>query len=589
MQKRLLVQLCFAFALCLAGSASALTRVNANVAVDTTWCDGVNTGPIILEQPVFVTGDATLTILPGCIVRGQPRTGLAVAGVTAGTPGALVVSQDGRVIADGSATNPIIMTTAAVDNDDDGIPDDLDGNGFLDPHPGFQPNNPPGCAATQTCATPESDGNALFYDDTPTTAPLALLDQAGNANVSLWGGVIINGSAPTNLSDNNAATPYGTDTCEGLTFPGFPAALATYGGELPHDDSGTFRYISLRHGGDEIDDANEINGFSLCGVGDGTVLENLEVYANFDDGFEWFGGTVNGKNLVVTFTGDDSFDLDQGYTGVNQFMLALMVMANQTDTTAFGSASGDEAGEWDGDDSPASIRGSTSGLAADDLCSPLSNPGMWNLTVIGSSQDGSPDFDFGAAGESQRTDSGRIQMRNGYAGTLANSIIVNTGASEAINDGGGGACAGSTMAMNRAADRVLVVATTFDDVTASAGPNELEILGDGDALAADLGCGNNAVNDGGFQGLVYEDTSFHPRGGVCPGALCGKLHAGLKPAAIDPRPAAGSSTATVADGCTPKDSGLDRAATYRGAFDRSAPELWTTGWTVLNTAGLLAD
>jgi hypothetical protein len=29
--------------------------------------------------------------------------------------------------------------------------------------------------------------------------------------------------------------------------------------------------------------------------------------------------------------------------------------------------------------------------------------------------------------------------------------------------------------------------------------------------------------------------------------------------------------------------------TYRGAFDPNAVQLWTTGWTVLNTLGVLVD
>ena len=79
------------------------------------------------------------------------------------------------------------------------------------------------------------------------------------------------------------------------------------------------------------------------------MIENVEVYCNFDDGFEWFGGTVNGKNLAVFFVGDDMFDLDEGYTGVNQFMFGIMPFFNENDGAAYGSASGDKAGENDGD------------------------------------------------------------------------------------------------------------------------------------------------------------------------------------------------------------------------------------------------
>ena len=44
----------------------------------------------------------------------------------------------------------------------------------------------------------------------------------------------------------------------------------------------------------------------MGGVGSGTVIEYVEVYNNQDDGFEWFGGTVNTKYLVSAFNGDDA-------------------------------------------------------------------------------------------------------------------------------------------------------------------------------------------------------------------------------------------------------------------------------------------
>jgi hypothetical protein len=83
----------------LAGGASAQTVVNADVTVNTTWCSGGNPSPIILQRPIFVKDGATLTILPGCIVRGQPRTGPVVPGSTVGSPGALIVPATGRLVA----------------------------------------------------------------------------------------------------------------------------------------------------------------------------------------------------------------------------------------------------------------------------------------------------------------------------------------------------------------------------------------------------------------------------------------------------------------------------------------------------------
>jgi len=107
----------------------------------------------------------------------------------------------------------------------------------------------------------------------------------------LWGGLLILGRAP--ISDLN-----------GL-----------YGGTDPNDNSGVIKYVSIRHGGANIGEGNEINGLTLGGVGSGTVIENIEIIANQDDGIEWFGGTVNVKNVVVLNTGDDAIDTDQSWGG----------------------------------------------------------------------------------------------------------------------------------------------------------------------------------------------------------------------------------------------------------------------------------
>ena len=82
-----------AFALAgLAANAGAQTVVTANVTANTTWGGAANPSPIVLQNPIFVTNNATLTILPGTIVRGQPRTGPVIVGSTVGTPGALIVT-----------------------------------------------------------------------------------------------------------------------------------------------------------------------------------------------------------------------------------------------------------------------------------------------------------------------------------------------------------------------------------------------------------------------------------------------------------------------------------------------------------------
>jgi hypothetical protein len=115
-----------------------------------------------------------------------------------------------------------------------------------------------------------------------------------------WGGIVILGRAKTNRSSE--------PTIEGGI--GRP-----YGGTNDSDNSGVLRFVRIEYAGIAAMPNSEINALTLGGVGNGTILENIQtIYAN-DDAFEFFGGTVNGKNLYAFATADDDFDFDFGYTG----------------------------------------------------------------------------------------------------------------------------------------------------------------------------------------------------------------------------------------------------------------------------------
>ncbi|WP_298493317.1 hypothetical protein [uncultured Algibacter sp.] len=126
-------------------------------------------------------------------------------------------------------------------------------------------------------------------------------------NRGLWGGLIILGNAPGSFKG---------DLVE-VQIEGIPAddTFGLYGGTVADDDSGILKYISIRHGGALIGEGNEINGLTLGGVGNKTIIDNIEVIANVDDGIEFFGGTVNASNLLVWAQGDDALDIDQAYSG----------------------------------------------------------------------------------------------------------------------------------------------------------------------------------------------------------------------------------------------------------------------------------
>ncbi len=226
--------------------------VTQNLSGSTTWS---NDQVYQLGGRIVVPEGATLTIEPGTIIKGEAGTG---ANATA-----LIVARGGRIIAEGTASAPIIFTSVA----DEIMPEDIQAGNFASPN----------------------------------------LDADING---LWGGLIILGRA--RISASNDVGDVSQVQIEGIPTSD-PNGL--YGGDNDQDDSGILKYISIRHGGTNIGAGNEINGLTLGGVGSGTVIENIEVIANQDDGIEWFGGSVNVTNALVWNVGDDAIDADQSWSG----------------------------------------------------------------------------------------------------------------------------------------------------------------------------------------------------------------------------------------------------------------------------------
>ena len=224
-------------------------NIDGNITQNTTWMTGK---VYVLKSRIAVVSGVTLTIEPGVIVKGEAGTG---ANATA-----LLIARGGKLMAEGSASSPIIFTSVA----DEIMPGEV--------------------------ASPNLD---------PTLN-------------GLWGGLLILGNAPISA---DAAS---------IQIEGIPPSdqNGLYGGTDAADNSGVIKYISIRHGGANIGEGNEINGLTLGGVGSGTTIENVEVIANQDDGIECFGGTVNVKNLILWNIGDDAVDTDQSWAGtLDNFMV----------------------------------------------------------------------------------------------------------------------------------------------------------------------------------------------------------------------------------------------------------------------------
>ena len=217
----------------------------------------------LIKGRVSVIDGTTLTIPAGTIIKAASGTGADAS--------TLIVARGGKIIANGTADNPIIMTAAA---------DNIQVGGTY-----------------------------------PESGPALKVDTRG-----LWGGLLILGRAPCSFK---------SDVTE-LQIEGIPTSDTNglYGGSVADDNSGSFQYISIRHGGAEIGEGNEINGLTLGGVGSGTTVNQIEVLGNVDDGIEFFGGTVKATNLLVWGQGDDAIDVDQGYAGTIDGALVVLTAAS---------------------------------------------------------------------------------------------------------------------------------------------------------------------------------------------------------------------------------------------------------------------
>jgi hypothetical protein len=149
-------------------------------------------------------------------------------------------------------------------------------------------------------------------------------DDDGEDGTAEWGGLIIHGYAPHNecLTANMNAIPCNVDA-EGES--GFA------GGYSPDDDSGVLNHVIVTEGGFEFDIGDEINGVSLVAVGAGTEIDYVQVNSNSDDGFEFFGGRVSAKHLVLTGNLDDSVDWDEGWQGNLQHVLVIQTPGSSPD------------------------------------------------------------------------------------------------------------------------------------------------------------------------------------------------------------------------------------------------------------------
>ncbi len=347
----------------------------------------------------------------------------------------------------------------------------------------------------------------------------------GERDRSDWGGLVVLGRARVNIPD---------PAIEGIT----PSVI--YGGNDDDDSSGEMEYLRVEFAGIELTANNETNSITLGGVGRGTKFEHIQVSYGGDDGIEWFGGSVNGKYLVVFGTWDDSFDIDNGFSGNLQFGLALHYpsFADQSESNGF---------EWDTDGQNNLDRFKTTAVVS-------------NFTVIGPAINGNAfSANFRHA----------VDLRRNVAGSIFNSVFIGFPTAIRMNQ--------SSVFPNYQDGTGLIANNIFLAKTNAV------LSGSGvtpDAISAYLTENENTVN----AGASFETTAAYTALGITSGLLFGTT----TKEGYTEHPNFAVTAGTLATGAkfsygkfneAARTGHFNKTVAFRGAFGSTD---WTQGWTNFN-------
>ncbi len=235
-------------------------------------------------------------------------------------------------------------------------------------------------AGVEVIATALKDGEEIRYIATAQGGQIFVEGTKSNPVVmtaevkqqSAWGGLVLCGRAPINKGTMASAEVSGL----------------SYGGNVGDDNSGSIEYLRIEYSGYAYSSDKEFNGLSMFGVGNGTKIQYVQVHEGSDDGFEWFGGTVNTKYLVSTANEDDQFDWTEGWNGKNENWFAKEATGK-----------GNRGIEADNNSN-------------DHLAATISNPTIKNLTLIGRN----------SGSENQA-----LKLRVGTKGSIDNVVLSNWG------------------------------------------------------------------------------------------------------------------------------------------------------------------
>ncbi len=239
-------------------------------------------------------------------------------------------------------------------------------------------------------------------------APVTLTSAEASPKAGDWGGLIINGRTPLT---------------GGVTGSTEISSTIPYGGSAPTDNSGSITYLKLEYTGaqDPADDEVEHNGLTLNAVGSGTRIENIFIIDGMDDGIEFFGGTVDVKNLLVVNPDDDMFDFTFGYSG--------------TLTNAYGVW---EAGHTSGESDPSGVEADGNLDGNQGLGANLQS----DFTIENMTIDLRNAYDTDLTAQPKKYMQNALRIRRGATATITNALVKGSGYVENfvnLSDGKGGA------------------------------------------------------------------------------------------------------------------------------------------------------
>lgn len=292
----------------------------------------------------------------------------------------------------------------------------------------------------------------------------------GQRQTGDWGGLLLIGNGINSRSGSVEVEGSGTD---GTAVQGGKNYQVIYnGGTVATDNSGTLKYVRVEFAGFAPSLNNELNAFTFAAVGSGTRVSYTQALAGLDDSYEFFGGALDGDHMVAYETGDDMFDMSEGFQGRLQFLIGFNSVQLTPRTGAGFLASDLEGIENDG------CAGSGCDNGFDQQ--PYTEPLVANFTLIGC---GSANCVGSSGGHG-------LMLRRGTGGFYVNGVVARFPADGvSLRDANTFARAGSVAVPDLATSDLQVRNIYFTETPkvfqdASASQNVLDLAGNGLTLGA---------------------------------------------------------------------------------------------------------